>query len=151
MFALMPWRRARTAMLPRTETPFGRMSEEFERLFERFFSWPMMEIPEEPNRALTMEEKEKEVVMRAELPGFTPEEVRVEWLGGQLMIEAEHKAPAEGAEPKSEREYAHVRRSILLPTGVEPEKAEATFRNGVLEIHLPRTPEAAARRIEVKT
>jgi HSP20 family protein len=44
-----------------------------------------------------------------------------------------------------------VRRTIELPTGIELERAEATFRNGVLEVHLPRTPEATARRIEVKT
>jgi len=149
MFALMPWRRARREMLPRTATPFGRMTEELERMFERFFSWPVMEMPEE-YWSLSSEEKEKEVVIRAELPGFAVEEVRVEWVGGRLMIEAEHKAPAEGAEAKTEREQAHVRRSILLPTGVEPEKAEATFRNGVLEVHLPRTPEATPRRIEVK-
>jgi len=138
-------------MLPRTEIPLGRMAEDFERMFNRFFNWPVMEMPEERYAwGLTSEELEKEIVIRAELPGFTPEEVRVEWLGGELTIEAEHKVPAEGAEPKAERRYAHVRRSMTLPTGIDAERAEATFRNGVLEVHLPRTPEATARRIEVK-
>jgi len=43
-----------------------------------------------------------------------------------------------------------MRREITLPAGVEAERIEATYRNGVLEIHLPRTPEAVGRRIEVK-
>jgi len=150
MFALMPWRRG-TELLPRLEAPFGRMSNEFERMFNRFFNWPVMEMPEEPYPwGLTTEERENEVVVRAELPGFAPEELRVEWLGGRLTIEAEHKVPAEGTEKRPEREYAHVRRTIELPTAIEAAKVEATFRNGVLEIHLPRTPEAMARRIEVK-
>jgi len=89
-------------------------------------------------------------VTRMELPGFAPEEVRVEWLGEQLTITAEHKVPAEGNGEKPEREHIRVRRVLTLP-GIIPEKAEAVFWNGVLEVHLPRTPEATPRRIEVKT
>jgi HSP20 family protein len=132
------------------EAPFGRMAEEFESLFNRLVNWPMIGTAEEINpRGLSMEERENEVVVRAELPGFTPEEVRVEMLGEQLTIEAVHKEPAEGERP--ERETHRARRLVTLPAGIAPEKVEATFRNGVLEVHLPRTPETTARRIEVKT
>jgi len=151
MFGLTPWRS--TTLLPRTARPLGWMPEEFAPLFNRFFSWPMMEELErrEAPWAFAMEERENEVAVRAELPGFAPEEVRVELLGERLTIEAEHKAPAEGAEEKAEREFARVRRTITLPPGIATEKIEAVFRNGVLEVHLPRTPETTARRIEVKT
>jgi len=132
----------------RTETPFGWMPEEFERMVNRIFTFPAMEAPV-TRYPLALEEKENEIVVRAELPGFAPEEVRVEWLGERLTIEAEHKVPAEGAGEKPEREHVHVRRALTL-TGIIPEKAEAVFRNGVLEVHLPRTPEATPRRIEVK-
>jgi HSP20 family protein len=140
-------------MLPRALTRFGWMPEEFSTLFNRLFTeWPVMEIPEWPYTwGLTMEEKEKEVVIRIELPGFEPEEVKVELLGERLMVEAELKEPAEKPEEKVERAYAHVKREVTLPPGVEPEKVEAFYRNGVLEIHLPRKPEAVGRRIEVKT
>jgi len=150
MFGLTPWRG--TTLLPRTATPLGWMPEEFATLFNRFFSWPMMEELErrEAPWAFTMEERENEVLARAELPGFAPEEVRVELLGERLTIEAEHKAPAEGAEEKAEREVTRVKRTITLPPGIAAEKIEAVYRNGVLEVHLPRTPEATARRIEVK-
>jgi len=151
----MPWRTRETALLPRTETPFGWMPEEFEKLFTRFVpTWPVMEMPEYP-WGMTMEEKEKEVVVRVELPGFAPEEVKVEVLGELLTVEAEHKEPVEKEEKKEkekvERGYAHVKRMVTLPLEVELEKVEAIYRNGVLEVHLPRKPEVVGRRIEVKT
>jgi len=151
MFALTPWTKRKTGLLPLLETPFGAMTKDFEKVFNRFFgAMPMIEMPElEYPWGLTMEEKEKEIVVRLELPGFEPAELKVEVLGERLTVEAEHKEPAEKKE--TERTYAHVKRMVTLPTGVEPEKVEATFRNGVLEVHVPRKPEAAGRRIEVKT
>jgi len=102
-------------------------------------------------RPLTMEENEKEIVVRAELPGFGPEELAVELRGDVLVVEAEHKVPAETATEGTERAYAHVRRMITLPPEAELEKMEALYRNGVLEVHVPRRAEAASRRIPVKT
>jgi len=152
MFALTPWTKRTMAMLPRMETPFGWMPEEFRTMVNRFFTpLPILETPEWPyGWALTMEEKEKEVVIRVELPGFKPEEVKVEVLGERLTVEAEHKEPAEKAEEKAERTYTHVKRMVTLPPEVETEKVEATYRNGVLEVHFPRKPEAVGRRVEVK-
>jgi len=135
----------------RGTTRFGWLPEEFETLADRLFNtWPLTETAEEPYPwGLTMEENEKEVVVRVELPGFEPSELKVEVLAERLTVEAEHKTPAEKP-ATAERTCAHVRRTVSLPVSVEAEKAEATFRNGVLEVHLPRKPEAVGRRIEVK-
>jgi HSP20 family protein len=127
--------------------------EEFEPVMERFFgNWltpaEMWEAP--AYRGLHLTELEKEYVVRSELPGFEPAEVAVTLLGNVLTIEAKHGEPPREGEVKEGR-YAHVKRVVALPEGVEPEKLEATYRNGVLEIHLPKAPEAEARRIEVKT
>jgi HSP20 family protein len=129
------------------------MPEEFATLFNRFLNtWPVLERAEWPYAwGLTTEEKEKEFVIRVELPGFEPEEVKVDLLAERLTVEAEHKEPAEKAAEKTEGAYAHVKRELTLPPGVELEKAEAVYRNGVLEVHLPRKPEAVGRRIEIKT
>jgi HSP20 family molecular chaperone IbpA len=105
MFALKPWTKRGTSLLPRVETPaFGWMPEEFGNLFNRFFTrWPMEFFKEEEySWGLTMEEKEKEVLVRVELPGFESAEVEV--LGERLTVEAEHKEPAEKAEKKGEVE-----------------------------------------------
>jgi len=161
MLALIPWMR-RSMALPRTENLLGWMPEEFATLMNRFFT-PVAEIAEWPNWwGMTTEENEKEVILRIELPGFEPSEVRVEMLGERLTVEAEHREPEppttpppektpEKTEERPERAYAHVRRVITLPPEVEPEKVEAIYRNGVLEVHVPRRPEAVGRRIEVKT
>jgi len=152
MFALTPWRKRTVAPLPRAETPFSWMLEELPPLFHRLFTeWPVTETAEWPYRwALTTEEKEKEYVVRVEMPGFLPGEVKVEVLGERLVIEAEHKEEvAKKPEEKAET-YAHVKRTVTLPPEVELEKVAATYRNGVLEVHLPRKPEVVGRKIEVK-
>ncbi len=153
MFTLTPWTK-RSAPLARTEAPMGWMGEELAPLFERFFDrWlPMEEIVLPLRYPLTLEEKEKEVVVRVELPGFAPEEVNVEAKGETLTIEAEHKETLEkDGEGKKDAGHAHVRREIELPVGLEMEKVEAFFRNGVLEVKVPRKPEILGRKIEVKT
>jgi len=148
----MPWTRRTNELVPRSERRMGLIPESFENLFNRFFDLPLMEMPERLYPwGLTTEEKENEFMVRAELPGFAPEEVHVELLGERLTIEAEQPVPTEGAEVRPERERMHVRRILTVPAGIDPARVEATFRNGVLEVHLPRTPEATARRIEVKT
>jgi len=148
MFAMTPWTRKTTAPAKSAEGFLPWMPDEFATLFNRFLTdWPVGETAEWPYRwGLTAEDKEKEVVVRAELPGFTPEEVKLEVTGDRLLVEAEHKVE----KGKEEMERAYVRRMITLPSAVETEKAEATFRNGVLEVHLPRKADALKRRIEVK-
>jgi len=129
------------------------MGEELAPLFERFFSrWPLMEEVVLPIRyPLTLEEKEKEVVVRVELPGFASDEVKVEMKGEFLTVEAEHKEGVEKeGEAKGEGAYTHVKREIDLPLGVDMEKVEAVYRNGVLEVRLPKKPEVLGKKIEVK-
>lgn len=152
MFGLMPWTKRTTLPLPRVETPFGVLPEEFSTLLNRFLFPVLEETAEWPYRwGLTLDEKEKEVVVRVELPGFTPEEVKLELLPERLTVEAEHKEPAAKEAEKIPAAYSHVKRAIALPPGIAPEKAEAIYRNGVLEVHFPRKPEVVPRRIEVKT
>jgi HSP20 family protein len=153
MFGLLPRTKRPMALLPRMETPFSWFPEEFGNLFNRFLiEWPTLEMPEWPlTWGVTTEEKEKEFVVRVEAPGFEPAEIKVDLLGERLTIEAEHKEPAEKGKEEAKRVYAHVKRVITLPPGVELEKAEAAYRNGVLEVRVPRKPEVMGRRIEVKT
>jgi len=149
MFALRPWTR-RHNLLPRVEKPFRWMPEEFSTLFDRFLpEFPLIEENAEwpYGWGMTMDEREKEVLVRFEMPGFLPEEVKLEFLGDRLTVEAEHR---EEVEKNKERAYAHVRRVVTLPPNVDLEKAEALYRHGILEVHLPRMPEAVGRRIEVK-
>jgi len=147
MFSLMP-RRAR-GEIARTE-PLEWFRREFAPLFGRpFAAWPVpFEVPWESRWGFGMEEMENEFVVRAEVPGFEANELEVTLTGNELTIQAEHRA-AEGSAPV-ERPHGRLVRTFTLPVGVNTEKVEACYRNGVVEVHLPKTPEAKCRRIEVK-
>ena len=148
MFALKPLTKRGRGLLPWTESPW---MPEFSTLLDRLFpNWPMMETNEPCPWGVVMEEKEKEVEVRVELPGFEPTELKVEVLGERLKVEAERKAE-KVEKGETERVHAHVKRVIALPPEVESAKAEAVYRNGVLEVRVPRKPEAVGRRIEVTT
>jgi HSP20 family protein len=135
--------------------PFELFRREFGPLFERAFpAWPVpFETPWEAHWGLETEERENEYVVRAEVPGFEANELNVTLEGNMLMIRAEHRRETEETEATAERPYAtrRLERALTLPTGVNLEAAEARYNNGVLEVHLPKTPEARPRPIEVKT
>jgi HSP20 family protein len=151
-------------LIPRKEKervgyPMPALRNEFKALYDRFFGgWPMMFEPTlEPESfwGLEMKETEKEVVLRAEIPGFEAGELEVEFLKNRLMIKAEkkHEVKEKGKEKETEKREEFVERRyerfVELPVEIEPTKVEATYRNGVLEVHLPKTEEAKAHRIPV--
>lgn len=163
MFALKPWRKEkRAALLPRVE-PFGMMADEFPVLFNRLMhAWPLAEMTEWPyGWDVTTEKTDKEIVIRLELPGFELEEIKVLVTPEALTVEAEHKEPVvetkeetekkEKVTDKPEGERTYVKHVESLPPEIDPEKVVATYRNGILEVHLPRKEEAVGRRVEVKT
>ena len=154
MFGITPMKKERRAMsVPEAEafTPLEVLRREFASLFERAF--PTFPVPWEPMWRCEMEEREKEVVVRAELPGYEPAEIRVELTGGVLTITAEHVEATEGEKPeeKVEKRWGKVLHTMTLPEGTDREHVVAVYRNGVLEVVLPKMPAALPRRIEVKT
>jgi HSP20 family protein len=124
---------------------FERMRDEFETLFHRFFPVELRE--NKPLWETALKEEEKGFVVRLEMPGFEPENILIELLGERLHVKAERKYEKEEKEGKEWR--TTYERCMTLPAAVVPEKAVATYRNGVLEVHLPRTEAAATRRIPV--
>ena len=89
-------------------------------------------------------------VLRADLPGLEQKDVEVSVENNTLTVRGERKAEKE---TKDEDYYACERRtgaffrSVTLPPGVDAEKVRASFRNGVLEVHVPKTNEARAKKI----
>jgi HSP20 family protein len=152
MFGLIPRKRERLAreLLPWMERPFRLMRREFEPLFNRFLGELPLPALWEPTWGLETEETEKEYILRAELPGFEVPELVVEVHGELLTVRAEHKE-AKKVEGEKETRYAEFERTVMLPPGVEKDKIEARYHTGILEIYLPKGPEAVGRRIEVKT
>lgn len=156
MFGLTPWTKEKrpTGMLPVERSPLALMRRSMDELFDQFFGrWPLTleDRFDMPVWGCTMEETEKEVLVRAEAPGFEATDLEVRLTGDLLMIEAVHKEKKGKKEEEKEEVVARMKRTLTVPPGIEPEKIEAFYRSGVLEVHLPRKPEAVGRRIEVKT
>jgi len=159
MRSLIPWKRTGdTGLAGTSQYPLNRLRDEIATVFDQFFGRSLTGEPwgMEQFWGTDLEEKDNEVIVRAEAPGFEPAEFDISASGNVLTIRAEHK---EGMEKEGEEKesrprqwgYRRFERSVTLPTGVDAEKAEAHYRNGVLELHLPRTEEARPRRIAVKT
>ena len=90
----------------------------------------------------------------AEVPGFSADEIKVYVEKHVLHIEGEKSEKKEEKDGKKyllkERTVSSFSRSFTLPDSVDEEKIEASFKNGVLEIDLPKTEKAQPKRIEVK-
>jgi HSP20 family protein len=100
-------------------------------------------------------ETEKAYEITAELPGIDQKNIEVNVASGGITIKGEKKEETEEKKKDyyvSERRYGSFQRYFGLPEGVDPDKIEATFKNGVLKVTLPKTAEAqkAAKKIEVK-
>ena len=149
------------AVAPRqTWQPFESLRREIDRLFDDFdggflgasrrsifdvepFLRRDMEWPATP--AVDVAEKEKAYEITAELPGLAEKDIEVTFTNGSLTIKGEKQEEKEEKKKDyylSERHYGAFARSFRVPDGVDADKIEATFKNGVLTLRLPKTPEA---------
>ncbi|HEX6125992.1 MAG TPA: Hsp20/alpha crystallin family protein [Pyrinomonadaceae bacterium] len=125
---------------------FGRgfLSPGFGRGFEQLSAWtPQTEVFQRGN----------ELVVRADLPGLTRDQVNVELEENQIIIHGERRDERETNEQglyQTERSYGSFYRSIPLPEGIDADQAKANFNNGVLEITMPMPErQSRGRRIEI--
>jgi HSP20 family protein len=142
----------------RALSPFGdleRRFERMERIFEDFLGRPFgFHMPalrpwaaaaEEVSPSVDIFEEGNDVVVKAELPGMKKEDLEVNFAHGNLIISGEKKQE-EKVEKKDyyrmERSYGAFTRSFRLPADVQGDKAKATFKDGVLQIRVPKSEEA---------
>ncbi len=93
-----------------------------------------------------VKDADKELVIRADAPGFEADEINVQLSGNRLVLQAEHKEESNGDTMR----YGSFYRSLTVPRGIEADKIKARYKNGVLEVHLPKGQEALTKRIQVK-
>lgn len=142
---------------------FEQMDRWFEDMWGRRFGspwwpsirWPEIRWPEEIEISPSVDifEEKDEVIVKAELPGMTKDDINVNITENTLTISGEKKKE-EKVEKKDyyhiERSFGSFSRSFRLPAEVQTEKTKATFKNGVLEIRVPKTEEAKKKEIKVK-
>jgi HSP20 family protein len=102
--------------------------------------------------ALDLYENNDNVVAVVELPGMRKEEIEISLHDGMLTVAGERKRESSNGE-KAERTERHIgtfRRSIVLPTRVNANKVNATYRDGILTVTLPKAEEAKPKQIPVR-
>jgi len=139
-----------------------RFSEEMDRLFDDFGgrNWlsPMLGKTALPQGLWSPQvevfERDNQLVLRADLPGLSKDDVNVELSDEAITIEGErrneHKEEGKGYY-RSERSYGKFFRRIPMPESVKAENAKASFTNGVLEITMPAAKREGrkSRRLEI--
>jgi HSP20 family protein len=104
--------------------------------------------------ALDMYETENDIVVKATLPGVKPEDININVTGNVLTISGQVRS-----EQKDEKQNYHHReryfgqffRQVTLPDGVQGDKADASYENGVLTLTLPKAESAKPRQIKVRS
>jgi HSP20 family protein len=145
-------------------TPFSlmrRLSDELDRAFTTSFGLPTWGRGSEQQQGLwapTVEVRQDEnnLIVTAELPGINKDNVKVEVNNDGLAISGERRSEHEEKRQgfyRSERSYGRFYRLVPLPEGIDPDKAKAQFKDGMLEVELP-LPDTMKRRnreIPIKT
>ena len=91
-------------------------------------------------------------VLRMEVPGVAPETLHIETHGRTLTIAGKREAgaPEQGSFHRRERSYGEFSRSLQLPADVDGLRVEATHKNGMLTVRVPKREDAKPRQISVK-
>jgi len=131
--------------------PYRRLEDLFQMLDER---WPFpLTRREAALPAIDMFERNGKVIVKAEMPGIPADKIDVSVSGNELRISGEREEEKEVKEEhyyRSERSFGHVFRSLTLPEGCDTDAIEASYRDGVVEVTIPRKAAAATKKIEVK-
>lgn len=98
-------------------------------------------------------ERDDAVVIKADLPGVKKEDISIDIRQNVLTLSGERSHEKELKEDqfhRRERYFGRFQRSFTLPENVDPEHVDAKFKDGVLEVRVPKTEKAKAKRIEIK-
>lgn len=151
MRSLIRWNPRRESAL---SDPFSAMDEMFSEMWR---GWPSF-FDSETHRpllrpAMDVVENDREIAIRIDLPGIKPEDVKVELEDNVLTVSGEVGDTIEKEGDRyhyRERNYGSFQRSLRLPSTVDTDKVDASFDNGVLNIVLPKLPQAQPKQISIK-
>jgi HSP20 family protein len=142
MKALTTWRPLRS---------LARRDDLFEDLFREFFRVPEAGAgPLEP--AAEVAESDGEVIVKLEVPGVDKDQLHVSVTDDAVTVHGETRKETEEKKQsyyRQEISYGAFRRTVPLPADVDPAKASAELKNGILKITLPKAAQAKAHRVEV--
>ncbi|MBN1808706.1 MAG: Hsp20/alpha crystallin family protein [Planctomycetes bacterium] len=126
---------------------------EMDRLFDDFFGAFMPERVSLALPAVDVSENENTVVVHAEIPGVSAEDLSINADEEALTIRGEKKLERDEKKNQwhiTERSSGSFTRVVPLPAPVDAGKAKASFKDGVLSVELPKLPEAKPRKVDIK-
>ena len=134
---------------------FERMRSEMDRLWNSFFERGTLrgEAGGEWLPSLDVAETKNEIVVKAEVPGLEPKNIDISLSDGLLTIKGEKKQEREEKEENYhlvERRYGTFTRSIRIPNEVQSDKINASYKNGVLKIVLPKSEGPKKKEVKIK-
>jgi len=143
------------ALVPRPEFPFflSGLRDEFDRMFDRFFSrFPTLYEGDGWRWGLDIRDEDDAVVVKAEAPGFEAADFDIQVTDNRLVLRAARKVETKTKEGKvADFRQQECYESVTLPPGIDKDKVDARYHNGILTITFPKTAEGKARRVPVKT
>jgi HSP20 family protein len=148
--ALVPVKKKETSA-----NPIARFHDEIDDLLGSFFGdWEMPLLSRGRWPAVDIAEDENEFVVKAEVPGCKAEDIDVSVHDNRLTISGEKKKEEEKKEKgyyHVERSYGSFRRDLNLSSNVDTNKIEATCKEGLLTIRLPKTEKSKATKVKIKS
>lgn len=150
-----------TACVPAGSYAAGTQAHGFSREIDRLFNEVLTGLGGEfvvpaaltkPFPALNICHDEHQIVVEAELPGFTMEQIDINLSGRDLTLRVQRETDSSTSNAtfvSRERASGSFSRSVRLPVNVDPQAVSATLTDGVLTITLPKAPEAKPRKIAV--
>ena len=133
---------------------FDPMTTQMNRFLQGFGLKPWQFEDERLQMKLDVSEDDKNYIVRADIPGVKKEDIKVDIEGNRVSISAEIKSVKEEKKDEkvihSERYEGQVYRSFTLDGGIDREKAQARYADGVLELTLPKNGAGAGRRLAVE-
>jgi HSP20 family protein len=139
-----------------------RLQSEVNRLFEGYNGQPdragnaggLLQGGRVWSPSVDVAENQNEIVLRAEIPGMKQDEIDIELTGDTLTLRGERKFENEERKEnfvRVERSYGRFQRSFTLGVPIQNDKVTATYRDGILEIHLPKSEETKPRKVTVSS
>lgn len=142
-------------LLPILRRPNDWMATPNMRFFDRFFDdFGLPELSDDKQWLPTIDvsETDDHVIVRAEVPGMDKKDINITMSDGLLTIQGEKKQ--EKKEEKEnyrfvERRYGSFSRSLRIPNGVDADKIDASYKDGVLKVAIPKSEPEKSRKIEI--
>jgi HSP20 family protein len=154
---LSPWKKQQPEP-GRGNGGLRRLRDEVDQLFDSFFGTTRLsEFPESAggwSPEIELFEGEREITVRAEIPGLDAKDIDVSISGNRLTLSGEKKESTEekkGGYYHSERRYGYFQRVIDLPTGTKADQVTAEVDKGVLTLKIPKVETEEVKRIPIKT